>query len=102
MATQPGREPLMLLQNEQIDPVRCSAIIRRSNPLPSLPAAELEEEWQARLCNLQACLRELLLKNQQLRMALMEIKARVPEDDNGRNLSPNRRNPTGHRESGPA
>jgi len=45
----------------------------------------LQEEWQARLQGLQEWICELLIKNQQLRMALMEMKARGPGDDNGRN-----------------
>jgi hypothetical protein len=39
-----------------------------------------------RLRRLEERICELLIKNHQLRMALMESKAMVPEDDDGRNV----------------
>jgi hypothetical protein len=44
----------------------------------------MKEQWQAKLLCLQGWICELLIKNQQLRMALMEIKSRETEDKSGR------------------
>jgi hypothetical protein len=40
----------------------------------SLPDGS-HSEWERRVCGLQQCVCELLIKNQQLRIALMELKA---------------------------
>jgi len=44
---------------------------------------ESHQAWQFRLGNLQECICELLIKNQQLRMALKELKATLSEDVDG-------------------
>jgi hypothetical protein len=49
------------------------------NPTPE----ESRQAWQFRLENLQECICELLIKNQQLRMALRELKATLSEDVDG-------------------
>jgi hypothetical protein len=46
----------------------------------------LEEEWQVRFQSLQKWICELLIKNQQLRMALIEMNTREPGDRDGRNV----------------
>jgi hypothetical protein len=46
----------------------------------------LPEEWQVRFRSLREWICQLLIKNQQLRMALMEMKAREPEDDGSGNV----------------
>lgn len=43
------------------------------------------ERWQEKLLGLQEWVCELLIKNQQLRMTLSEMKARQQEDADGRN-----------------
>ena len=46
----------------------------------------LPEDWQIRLRGLQECICELLTKNQQLRMTLIEMKAREPGERDGRKV----------------
>ena len=45
----------------------------------------LPEEWQVRFRSLREWICQLLIKNQQLRMALMEMKGRKPGDDSNGN-----------------
>ena len=45
----------------------------------------LPEEWQVRFRSLRELICQLLIKNQQLRMALMEMKGREPGDDSNGN-----------------
>jgi hypothetical protein len=45
----------------------------------------LPEEWQVRFRSLREWICQLLIKNQQLRMALMEMKGREPGDDGNGN-----------------
>ncbi len=45
----------------------------------------LPEEWQVRFRSLREWICQLLIKNQQLRMALMEMKGREPGDDSNGN-----------------
>lgn len=50
-----------------------------------LSIEDLHEEWQCRLRSLQEWICQLLIKNQQLRMALMEAQAkktREPDESN--------------------
>jgi hypothetical protein len=81
MSAVPRGEPF--LQAEPIaSPQR--ALMRNSNGLPSEQIMEgSPEEWQIRFQSLQQWICELLIKNQQLRMALMEVKAREPGDGRG-------------------
>ena len=53
-----------------------------------------QERWQAKLLSLQEWICVLLIKNQQLRMTLIEMKAREQEDASGRNADSSRSNPT--------
>jgi hypothetical protein len=48
---------------------------------------DLPEEWRIRFHSLQDRICELLIKNQQLRMALIEIKARESVDCDGHDMS---------------
>jgi hypothetical protein len=43
----------------------------------------MKEEWEAKLLSLQGWICELLIKNQQLRVALMESNVRQPEGNHG-------------------
>ena len=43
---------------------------------PAMSINDSQEEWQMRLRSLQEWICQLLIKNQQLRMALMEVKAK--------------------------
>ena len=45
----------------------------------------LPEDWQIRFRSLREWICQLLIKNQQLRMALMEMKGREPGDDSNGN-----------------
>ena len=45
----------------------------------------LRAQWQAQLLSLQGCICELLIKNQQLRMTVMEMRAKKQEDESGSN-----------------
>ena len=58
---------------------RTSGAGSQLNPTPE----ESHQAWQFRLGNLQECICELLIKNQQLRMALRELKATLSEDVDG-------------------
>ena len=91
MSTPPQGEPLW--RAGSVPPIRRGAAADLTDLLPDLLVDGLQEEWQARLQGLQERICELLIKNQQLRMALMEMKARGPEDDNGRNPGSSRNNP---------
>jgi hypothetical protein len=44
---------------------------------------ESHQAWRFQLGNLQECICELLIKNQQLRMALRELKATLSDDVDG-------------------
>jgi len=83
MSTAPAGEPLSTAGS--VPPIRRGAVADLTDLLPDLLVDGLQEEWQARLQGLQEWICELLIKNQQLRMALMEMKTRGPGDDNGRN-----------------
>lgn len=48
--------------------------------LKDAPIADPQEEWETRLRTLQEWICELLIKNQQLRMELLEMKASKPGD----------------------
>jgi hypothetical protein len=52
--------------------------------VPILHLQNMEQEHQLRMSSLQQYVCELLLRNQQLRMALLELTATGPEDTNGR------------------
>src|SRR5689334_6685204 len=68
-------EPIVSLQATG----RTSGAGSQLNPTPE----ESHQAWQCQLGNLQQCICELLIKNQQLRMALRELKATLSEDVNG-------------------
>ena len=53
--------------------------------LPEWTMEGLPEEWQVRFRSLREWICQLLIKNQQLRMALMEMKGREPGDDSNGN-----------------
>lgn len=46
--------------------------------IPDMRMNDTRQEWQDQLTSLQQWVCELLIKNQQLRMALMEMKAKEP------------------------
>ena len=70
MTAPPRREPFA--QIESSDLMQRAAT---TDFLPELLAGGLPDEWQMRLRSLQQWVCELLIKNQQLRMALMEMKS---------------------------
>jgi hypothetical protein len=74
-------EPIASLQSTG----RTSGAGSQLNPTPE----ESHQACQCRLGNLQECICELLIKNQQLRMALRELKARLSEDVDGSGVRKN-------------
>jgi hypothetical protein len=58
---------------------RTSGAGSQLNPIPE----ESHQAWQFQLWSLQECICELLIKNQQLRMALRELKATLSDDVDG-------------------
>src|SRR5258708_31670258 len=66
-------------------PGRTSGAGSQLNPTPE----ESHQAWQFQLGNLQECICELLIKNQQLRMALRELKATLSEDVDGSGVREN-------------
>ena len=58
---------------------RTSGADSQLNPTP----VESHQAWQFQLGSLQECICELLIKNQQLRVALKELKATLSEDVDG-------------------
>ena len=78
-------EPIAPLQA----PGRTSGSGSQLNPTPE----ESYQAWQFQLWSLQECICELLIKNQQLRMALRELKSTLSEgvdSDGVRKSSPGR------------
>jgi len=70
---------------------RPGTIVSVDSPVSAVAPPEwtmegLPEEWQVRFRSLREWICQLLIKNQQLRMALMEMKAREPEDDGSGNV----------------
>jgi len=63
------------LQASAIPPTS-SSVIAASVDYLSNPLEDPQGHWNIRMQNLQDCVCELLIKNQQLRMALMEMKAK--------------------------
>ncbi len=74
--TIPPREEL-LPQAPPIAAMRRAVMTASDGFLSELMIEDPQEEWQVRLRSLQEWICELLIKNQQLRIALMETKARV-------------------------
>ncbi len=83
MSTPPQGEPLWRA-GSALPMGRAAAADMTDLPADSLVDG-LQEEWQSRLQGLQEWICELLIKNQQLRMALMAMKARGQGDENGPN-----------------
>ena len=65
-------------QADAIASIRCR--VSNGGFVSEAPIADPQEDWEIRLRSLQDWICELLIKNQQLRMALMEAKAKGPKD----------------------
>jgi hypothetical protein len=74
----PGRAILASRLNRALE---AYGVEDSTDPLLGLSEEVLPERWRTRLQGLQDWICELLIKNQQLRVALMEMQAREPEDD---------------------
>jgi hypothetical protein len=70
MAAQPYQEPFAHAHARTIEPMQRSRSASVAGLRHEQPHQGLEEEWHERLRSLQHCICELLIKNQQLRMAL--------------------------------
>jgi len=69
-------------QAESIPPIQGMVVTGYSS---EISISDLQEEWQIQLRSLQQWVCQLLIKNQQLRMALMEMKAKMPGEEDGGN-----------------
>lgn len=63
-------------QADAIASIRCRVSNASAGFVSEAPSADPHEDWEIRLRSLQDWICELLIKNQQLRVALMELKAR--------------------------
>jgi hypothetical protein len=79
MTTVPLEIPLS--QDVPVESVKRSAIAAPAGNVSNFATETPHEEWQSRLRSLQQWICELLIKNQQLRCALMEIK-KLEQRDN--------------------
>jgi hypothetical protein len=70
MATQQYQEPFVHAHAETIEPVQDLRNASVAGLRHEEPDHGLEAEWPERLRSLQRCICELLIKNQELRMAL--------------------------------
>jgi hypothetical protein len=70
MATQPYQELFVQARANTIEPVQRLRGASVAGLRHEQPRHGLEEEWHERLRSLECCICELLIKNQQLRMAL--------------------------------
>jgi hypothetical protein len=61
-------------QDAPLNSVKPTAVAIPVNRVSNLATDDSREEWQSRLQSLQQWICELLIKNQQLRWALMEMK----------------------------
>ena len=67
------------LQADNIALMRCQVSNASAGFVSEAPLGD-PEDWETRLRSLQDWICELLIKNQQLRMALMEMIAKGPKD----------------------
>jgi hypothetical protein len=70
-------------QNGPINPLKRMSAAASVHLVFSFAAQESHEEWQSQLQSLQQLICELLVKNQQLRSALMEAKELEVRDSEG-------------------
>jgi hypothetical protein len=72
MTTLPSGIPVS--QDAPLNPVKRTAAAVPVSRVSNLATEDSHEEWQSRFRSLQQLICELLIKNQQLRWALMEMK----------------------------
>lgn len=75
----PGKQ---LSPADRFAPANWAVAADSSDLLSDLWAAAIQEQFHAQLHGLQQWICELLIKNQQLRMALVEMNAKGVGDDN--------------------
>jgi hypothetical protein len=80
-------------QVDSTAPKKETAITDSIDSLPDRFVDSIHEGWQANLASLQEWICELLIKNQQLRMTLMEMKTTEMREVGGRNANSDRSNP---------
>jgi hypothetical protein len=85
MISSPLGEPVGPTQADTTTSSPHPALSDSNRVLSRLNAETPQQEYQLQMSTLQYCICELLIKNQQLRLALMEMKAKGQGDDNGRN-----------------
>lgn len=73
-------------QEASVKSVKCTAVAVPVGHLSNLASEDLHEEWQSQLRSLQKWICELLIKNQQLRLALMEMKELEPRENKRRRV----------------
>lgn len=77
--TAPLCNELLFSQADAIASIK-RRVIKATAGFVEAPNADPQEEWEIRLRSLQDWICELLIKNQQLRIALMEMNALVTGD----------------------
>ena len=80
---QPGNP---FTQGHSTPPIQDAMITPQGSCQAESPVEGLQDDWRIRLRNLQEWICELLIKNQQLRMALIDTEARALEYDDGQDL----------------
>jgi hypothetical protein len=84
MTTLPSGIPFS--QDELANSVKRTAITIPLGRVSNFATEDSQEDLQSRLRILQQWICELLIKNQQLRRTLMEMKELEPREDEGRNV----------------
>jgi hypothetical protein len=67
-----------ILASAPVNSVKRTAVTLPVDRVSNFARDSSHEEWQSRLRTLQQCICELLIKNQQLRWALIEMKELAP------------------------
>jgi hypothetical protein len=73
-------------QDARVNSVKRTAVAFPVDRVSNLAREDSPEEWQSWLLSLQQRICELLIKNQQLRWALMEMKKLEPGETEGRKV----------------
>jgi hypothetical protein len=84
MTTLPSGIPFP--QDGPVNSDKCTAVEVPVGRVSNFATDNPHEEWQSQLRSLQQWICELLIKNQELRWALMEMKEREPRDNEGCNV----------------
>jgi hypothetical protein len=73
-------------QNTPVNSLKHAVVAAPVGRVSNLAREDSHEEWQSRLRSLQQLICELLIKNQQLRWALIDMKELEPRENEGRDV----------------